>query len=120
MRVRKVANLVAGRRFRPRRATLVTSAIVGCAANAASALTVGFPFLLTAVARQYQLVRTCDGSIDQCSHAFINQTADNSPGRFQQAAEKPSPGALHAVTFCDVNDFVRHYACQLILGLQQR
>jgi DHA1 family inner membrane transport protein len=42
-----VANLVAGRRLRPRRAILVTSAIVGCVANAASALTIGFPFLLT-------------------------------------------------------------------------
>lgn len=42
-----VANLVAGRRLRPRRTILVLAAIVGCAANAASALTIGFTFLLT-------------------------------------------------------------------------
>ncbi len=41
-----VANLVAGRRLRPRRAILVGSAVVGFVANAASAATVGFPFLL--------------------------------------------------------------------------
>lgn len=41
-----LANFVAGRRLRPRRRILVLAAVVGCAANAASALTVGFPFLL--------------------------------------------------------------------------
>lgn len=41
-----LANFVAGRRLRPRRRILVWAAAVGCAANAASALTVGFPFLL--------------------------------------------------------------------------